>query len=232
MPPNTHFYACHYRVDIFRYLSSLKNSYSILIDLDVLVLKNLYNLEKKKNLNIALVNDITHNVLPAYGEKNILKKLNILNSKTKYVRWYGGDFFCGNSDFYKLLFEKTRKYQKKFVENISYLKNQTDELFMSLAIEDIRKNYKIENCEKNKYFSRYWNANVKHKQKKLNYYLNFPLLHIPADKVFLSKCFEEIKYKKKFKKEYISHVKSVINRLRLLLSNIKSFFLKHYINDN
>ena len=42
---------------------------------------------------------------------------------------------------------------------------------MSLAIEDIRKNYKIENCEKNKYFSRYWNANVKHKQKKLNYYL-------------------------------------------------------------
>ena len=53
-------------------------------------------------------------------------------------------------DFYKLLFEKTRKYQKKFVENISYLKNQTDELFMSLEIEDIRKNYKIKNCEKNK----------------------------------------------------------------------------------
>ena len=93
VPPNTHFYACHYRVDIFRYLSSLKNSYSILIDLDVLVLKKLYNLEKKKNLNIALVNDITHNVLPAYGEKNILKKLNILNSKTKYVR--------GMEDFFK-----------------------------------------------------------------------------------------------------------------------------------
>ncbi len=54
VPPNTHFYACHYRVDIFRYLSSLKNSYSILIDLDVLVLKKLYNLEKKKKFKYSL----------------------------------------------------------------------------------------------------------------------------------------------------------------------------------
>lgn len=225
VPPNTHFYACHYRVDIFRYLSSLKNSYSILIDLDVLVFKRPNFLEKIKNLNIAYVNDITNNVLPAYGKKNILKKLKILNPETKYIKWYGGDFFCGNSNFYKLLFKKTQLYQKKFVKNILYLKNQTDELFMSLAIEDIKKNYNIKNCENDKLFLRYWNANIRHKQKKLNYYINFPLLHIPADKVFLSNCFEEIKYKKKFKKEYISHVKSTTNVIRLLLSNIKSFFL-------
>ena len=38
VPKKTHFYSCHFRVDIFRYLSTLKNVYSVLLDLDVLVL--------------------------------------------------------------------------------------------------------------------------------------------------------------------------------------------------
>ena len=40
VPKKTHFYSCHFRVDIFRYLSTLKNVYSVLLDLDVLVLSN------------------------------------------------------------------------------------------------------------------------------------------------------------------------------------------------
>ena len=146
VPPNTHFYSCHYRVDIFNYLSSLKNSYSVLIDLDVLILSKPLDLIKKSNQEIAFVNEITANVLPAYGKKNILKKLNILNSKTKTVRWYGGDFFCGNSTFYKQLHERAKFYQKKFIKNISSLSSQTDELFISLAIEDIKRTYKVLNC--------------------------------------------------------------------------------------
>lgn len=226
VPPNTHFYACHYRVDIFRYLSLLKNSYSILIDLDVLVFKKPFNLDKKKNLNIAYINDITNNVLPAYGKKNILKKLKILNPKAKYVRWYGGDFFCGNSSFYKLLYKKSKLYQKKFVKNLCELKNQTDELFISLAIQDIKKKYKVLNCEKYKIFTRYWNTNIKHKQRSFSYYINFPLLHIPADKIFLSKCFNNINFKKNFKNEYYARVNNIINYLKLNLIKILPMNIK------
>jgi len=69
VPKNTHFYSCHFRVDVFRYLSSLKNTYSILVDLDVLVLKSPLTLVKGINKNKAFVNDITNNVLPSYGKK-------------------------------------------------------------------------------------------------------------------------------------------------------------------
>ncbi|MBD1169045.1 hypothetical protein IDH01_01035 [Pelagibacterales bacterium SAG-MED08] len=231
VPPNTHFYACHYRVDIFRYLSSLKNSYSILIDLDVLIFKKARRLEKIKNSNIAFVNDITQNVLPAYGRENILNKLKLLNPKLSKVKWYGGDFFCGNSDFYKLLFKRTKIYQKKFVKNISNLKDQTDELFVSLAITDIKEKYKIIKCENNNFFTRYWNANIKHEQKHLSYYTKFAFLHIPADKLFLSKCYNKIRNKKNFKNLYVSHVRGIRNNFRLILSKIKIMFLINFVGS-
>ena len=229
VPPNTHFYSCHYRVDIFNYLSSLKNSYSILIDLDVLILSKPVNLIKKKDQEIAFVNDITSNVLPAYGKSNILNKLNILNPKTKKVKWYGGDFFAGNSNFYRLLHKKTKFYQKKFVENISNLSNQTDELFMSLAIEDIKKEYKILNCSEYKIFTRYWNTNVKHIQKKISYYQGFNILHIPADKVFLSKCYFKIDQNFFFGDDYFTYVNSFRNTLKKIVSKILPTIVKNKI---
>lgn len=229
VPPNTHFYSCHYRVDVFKYLSSLMNSYSILIDLDVLILNKPLNLIKNRNKEIAFVNEITNNVLPAYGKHNILKTLNILNPKIKKVSWYGGDFFCGNSTFYRQMYERTKFYQKKFVENISSLTNQTDELFMSLAIEDIKKKYNVLHCAKNKTFTRYWNTNVKHIQKKIPHYLKFNILHIPADKLFLSKCYDELNKKKSFKDDYLMYVSGFSNIFKKVLSKILPNLIKDKI---
>ena len=229
VPPNTHFYSCHYRVDVFKYLSSIKNSYSILIDLDVLILNKPLNLLKNSNQEIAFVNEITDNVLPAYGKKNILEILKILNPKIKKVSWYGGDFFCGNSTFYKQMHERTKFYQKKFVENISNLSSQTDELFMSLAIEDIKKKYNVLDCAQNKIFTRYWNTNVKHVQKKLPYYLKFNILHIPADKLFLSKCYEDLNKKNLFKDDYCMYVYSFRNIFQKITSKILPNIIKDKI---
>ena len=100
VPHNTHFYACHFRVDVFKYLSGLKKNYSILIDLDVLILKNPKKIFHYIKNNINLVNDITDNVIPAYGKKKILKNLKILNPKINKIKWIGGDFFAGNNIFF------------------------------------------------------------------------------------------------------------------------------------
>ena len=61
-----------------------------------------------------------------------------------------------------------------------------------------KKKYIVLNCAKNKTFTRYWNTNVKHVQKKLSYYQKFNILHIPADKFFLSKCYDELSKKNSF----------------------------------
>lgn len=231
VPPNTHFYSCHFRVDVFKHLSKLKNVYCILLDLDVLILNNpdkIFYFFKKK---ISLVNEISKNVIPAYGKFKILKNLKILNPKIDKVIWVGGDFFAGTSNFFRLMYDKTKFYQKKFIKNIKHLEDQTDELFMSASIYDLKKNklLKIDYVNNLNIFTRYWNTNVLHFQKEINYYKKFIFLHIPADKIFLSKCYDDLKNKLDFKLEYFNHVSSLNNNLKIKLSSyIPTYFKKKF----
>jgi len=231
VPKNTHFYSCHFRVDVFRYLSQQKNIYSVLLDLDILVLNNPKKIENFKRKKISLVNDISQNVIPAYGEKKILQKLNIINPKIKKVLWIGGDFFAGNSNFFKLMYKKTVFYQKKFVKNIRYLSNQTDELFMSASINDIKESdlIKIKFANKVNIFDRYWNSNIKHEQKKIEKYKNNIFLHVPADKLFLSRCYNEIKHKQNFKDDYFVYVNNIKNNLKNRISYYLPDKIKEFI---
>ncbi len=231
VPKNTHFYSCHYRVDVFRYLSNLKNNYSILVDLDVLIFGNLKKFFKKKNNRIAYVHDITNNVIPAYGESSILSNLKKLNPSINSVKWYGGDFFAGNYMFYKKLFQKTKRYQKLFIKYPSFIKNQTDELFISAAINDMNfyKINKINNSAQKKIFTRYWNTNVRHKQKNLSYYQKFYILHLPSDKIFLNTFLKKLPLKNNFKYEYFNYVKSLKNLFKINVLRFLPIYLKNQI---
>ena len=235
VPHNTHFYACHFRVDVFKYLSSLKKNYSILLDLDVLILKNPKKIFHYFKNNINLVNDITDNVIPAYGIKKIKKNLKILNTNNKNIKWYGGDWFSGNSLFFKKLYKKTNFFQKKFVKNKKLLMDQTDELFMSVAINEIKEEnfHKLKNIRSTGIFTRYWNTNIKHFQKQIAYYEKFRILHIPADKIFLSKCFDNLDRKKNFKEDYFNHIKSFKNLVKKnilhMIPNKFKIILKKYL---
>jgi hypothetical protein len=220
VPKKTHFYSCHFRVDIFRYLSTLKNVYSVLLDLDVLVLSNPEKILYYQKKNISLVNNISQNVIPAYGRTKILKKLKTLNPNISKVVWYGGDFFAGNSYFYSLLYKKTKFYQKKFIENIKDLYDQTDELFMSASLHDLtnNKSVKIRFGNNLNVFNRYWNTNVFHFQKKIDFYKRFIFLHLPADKIFLSKCYDNLKQNQSYKEEYFDYVKDIKNVFRIKMA--------------
>ena len=233
VPKNTHFYSCHFRVDVFRYLSKLKNLYSVLIDLDVLILNDPSLILSYKNKGINLVNNITNNVIPAYGKTKILKNQKLLNSNIKKVKWYGGDFFSGNSNFFKTMHEETIFYQKKFIKNIKYFRDQTDELFISCAIEDIKKKkmLKIEHANNQKIFTRYWNTNVKHNQKSISNFKKFSMLHIPADKIFLSNCFDLLLGQNEFKEDYFQYINSFTNILKLKLKKILPNKIKKKIKE-
>tara|TARA_B100000989_G_scaffold297930_1_gene285308 strand:+ start:1352 stop:2308 length:957 start_codon:yes stop_codon:yes gene_type:complete len=230
VPKNTHFYACHFRVDVFHYLSKLKNNYSILIDLDVLILKDLKNFKKNLNFNEGIVNNISNNVFPAYGKDVIKQKLIILDQNAKRFQWYGGDFFAGNFKFFKVMYQFSRYYQKKFVENMKNLRNQTDELFISATINKIKSDnlYKIKNSTNNRLFTRYWNTNVKHRQNNLSNYLSYKILHLPADKVFLSTCFNNLNETKNFKVNYKIYVESFKSFVKLSVSKYMPQLLKDY----
>ena len=231
VPKNTHFYSCHFRVDIFKYLSTLRNVYSILLDLDTLILNNPEKFLLVQKKNMSLVNDISHNVIPAYGRNHILKKLKILNPKIDKVLWFGGDFFSGNNRFYRSLFIKSKFYQKKFVKNIKNLHDQTDELFISASLFDLKykKNLKIKYANKLDIFNRYWNTNVLHKQKKITYYKKYVFLHTPADKKFLSYCFDKLTNQQNFHLDYFEYVSNIKNKIRINIAKILSKKIKDKI---
>lgn len=231
VPKNTHFYSCHFRVDVFKFFSNQKNVYSVLLDLDVLILKNpkhLFNFCKKK---INLVNDISQNVIPAYGKTRILKNLKLLNPNLKKIVWVGGDFFSGDSRFYAILHKKTMFYQKKFVDQIKYLSDQTDELFMSASLHDLKNetHIKIKYANKLNIFNRYWNTNILHPQKKIDYYKKFIFLHVPADKMFLSNSYNRLRNKQNFKSEYFEHVTNLKNILRIKIAKYLPYKIKEKI---
>ena len=94
--------------------------------------------------------------------------------------------------FSNIYIKKTKFYQKKFVENIKNLSDQTDELFMTASVYEIKKNnlINLEYGNKIGLFNRYWNANIRHKQKKIDFYKKFVFLHVPADKIFSFKVLQ------------------------------------------
>ena len=79
-------------------------------------------------------------------------------------------------------FIKKPIFSKKFVKNKKLLRDQTDELFMSVAINEIKEEnfHKLKNIRSTGIFTRYWNTNIKHFQKQIAYYEKFRILHIPA----------------------------------------------------
>ena len=101
----SHFSSCHYRIDVFKYLSQ-KKEYSALIDLDVVAVGELSTkIEKIIDSNNAIfVNDITDNVIPATEKKKFKKNLDlVLGERSKTV--YGGDiFFLATPKFFEELF--------------------------------------------------------------------------------------------------------------------------------
>lgn len=232
VPKNTHFFSCHFRVDIFNYLSKLKDTFSILIDLDTLILKKSKGIESIKNTNKGFVNEITSNVIPAYGYDEILNKLKLLDKKINKVEWYGGDFFAGDSKFFGEFYKQTKKFQKLFVKNKKLLTNQTDELFISCAIINLKKSNfcQIENISEYNIFTRYWSSKILHHQKNLKSFIKYDFLHVPADKVFLSKCYNN-KNVQNLRKNYEDYINSLSFNFNKKIKSFIPLYLKKIIKN-
>ncbi len=237
VPKNIHFSSCHYRVDVFKYLSEKSGQLSILIDLDVIVVDKLPDLREILLDNVGYVNNISDNIIPAYGMKFIDSQLKIIKSKY-FKRWVGGDFFAGNENFYKLLHEYSKKFQSSHVQNRIQLKTMTDELFLTATINKIDndKLFRIEDINNLKLFSRFWSVNVKHEQKKFNYIINnYPLLHLPTDKKKLSYFYDKKLNIEDSKVAYINYINSfkhiIYNLLSKFLPTIFKKFIKKLLNN-
>ena len=101
VPDDIGFYSAHFKIDVFRYFSSLKSQYSILIDLDVICLRKISdcvsNLLKNR---VPVVYDITDQVIQEYGDLCVIADLEKIGAKSSVYRWLGGGVYWRGCRFF------------------------------------------------------------------------------------------------------------------------------------
>jgi hypothetical protein len=189
IPENAKFYSAHYKLDVLRYFSRLPtDNYIGLIDIDIVCMgKNFENLKTLFERKYNLVYDITEQRSSAYGILNLKKDLGLILGHESEGHWYGGEFIFGSPIFFKKLVVQIDKIYVNYVKNIESLSHHGDEVIVSAAIEMLKQQgISIKSVNNIGIIERYWSVYPKHKQEKLNFYLNNFFLHLPADKTFIA----------------------------------------------
>lgn len=228
VPSGLKFYSAHFKLDAFKYIANLKISYAVLCDLDIVCItpipKSFTNLVLNKT---SLVYDITDQIHPAYGENLIISDTEKLTKKIGEGRWYGGEFIAGDPKFFLKLSDKITSIYQNYLESTSSLHHVGDEAYSTAAISLLKlEGEKIEDAGTLGIIGRYWSVNTLHHQRPFEYFENCFLLHLPADKLFLSNYLvcnsNEAPISKKF---IISYKKNVVNKkTRVLKKGLKDLY--------
>jgi hypothetical protein len=100
-------------------------------------------------------------------------------------------------------------------------------MLLNAAIQNLGKKISFIEISQKKIISRYWSINTIEKKKNIKNYLNSFLLHLPADKKYLSKInMLSIDYNefKKFYLNYLNSFKKIIyNKLQFLYRRIYGY---------
>jgi hypothetical protein len=188
VPSGTKFYSAHFKLDAFRYLSTLSGNYVGLCDLDMVCINDYpLCLNNIVNAGLPLSYDISDQVIPAYGHAIIIKDLKLIHGLESEGRWYGGEFISGTQEFFARLVEEIEEVYASYIANIPSMHAVNDEAFTSAALELLRrKGVCIGDAGTLGIVGRFWNAAILHPQKPFDYYRKCFLLHLPADKRFLA----------------------------------------------
>ena len=223
VPTGLSFYSAHFKIDAFRFLAKQKKKYVGLCDLDMVCINNIPpSLKKNIKSKTPLFYDISDQVIPAYGHKIIIRDLESISGEKSEGRWIGGEFITGTPAFFSILIKEIDKIFGNYIKNIKNLHHVGDEAITSAALELIEKSGKhIADAGKLGIVGRYWNSDVLHTQKPLDYFANHFLLHLPGDKNLLSKMASQTFNNKSFFKLYSAHVNSFPSRTRRKIQRLK-----------
>jgi len=231
VPSGTFFYSAHYKLDAFKYIASLASGYYALCDLDMICInKPLSCLQNLIKAGIPMFYDISDQVIPAYGHEIIIRDLSKIGKIDSEGRWSGGEFIAGPPEFFASLVKEIEDIYNNYIFSISSLHHVGDEAYTSAALEKLRrKGMYIADAGTIGIVGRYWSTKVLHPQKPFDYFKNLFLLHLPADKKFLSELAErEIGSLSEFRAHYQKHQQRKRSRI---VTKVKraALFLRDYL---
>ncbi len=207
VPEEIKFYSAHYKIETYKYLSTLKDQYVGLVDSDITCINNknraLLNIIAQK---LPLYYDITDQMVPAFGIDRIINDKQKISGNPSIGLWAGGEFLSGTPSFFDELYKTIDETKKNYFAHYRSLFHEGDEMLTSIAIEEmLSRGYPVYDAGNLGVITRYWSINTRHPQKPFNAFKKCLLLHLPADKKFLSLLAEDYDHRSVLQK-YIKHL--------------------------
>lgn len=132
VPQDIGFYSAHFKIDTYKYFSTLTDTYSILLDNDMVCTKPL-----PSYITELIEKDIAiHYSFPTTKvENHNINTMKNLKSEIITGEWSGGEFIGGTSKFFNELYINILSFIDKYFENRNKMFHQGDEMLTSIAIE-------------------------------------------------------------------------------------------------
>jgi hypothetical protein len=186
-PDDAMFYSAHFKVDLFpKFASGSFGDLVGLIDIDTVLLRAFPGelLSGKK----LVVYDITEQVAPVYGRHVIREDLELISgAQIDAPQWFGGEFIFGSCAQYRQLSDLLELCWHRYIENYTHLHHIGDEMVVSAALSLLaRGGVEIVDGGRMQAVTRWWTVRTGHAQMTFQDARNASLLHLPADKLFLS----------------------------------------------
>ena len=201
VPKGIPFYSAHFKIDCFRYFSSLpEDEYSVLVDNDIVVLEPLpqffYDIAEQ---NIPM---LYH--LRLKDTARMMKDCRKIDASLNVIQWTGGEYWGGCRDFFAELYQICYEISGKYFSSIrNGFYHIGDEALTSIAVRRMQDNglvyYNIHNFN---LLYRFWG----HHEANTLRSVNTVLAHLPADKAWVAKQKFHIAFDKdKFLAKYERH---------------------------
>ncbi|MBA2964814.1 MULTISPECIES: hypothetical protein [Ramlibacter] len=190
VPSGIAFFSAHYKIDVFRHFSGRANEYSILLDLDMVLLNPVVaEFSELVRRGVPAYYDITSQILPAYGSARVGASMRLIDSECFENRWAGGEFIAGSSDFYSSLVAHVDYLWPKYLRHHKELFHNGDEMIVSVALERMRRRgWYISDAGTLGMVARYWSGLISHPQPAFNIVASASILHLPQEKMLLARC--------------------------------------------
>lgn len=223
VPKGIKFYSAHYKIDVFKYLGTLDNQMSFLLDNDVVCTSNLPQIIS--NIENSQYDDrhfpaLIYSMPRYFGERMIHDK-KLVDEKQIHGLWAGGEFIAGLSTFFQCLYNEVMDVKDSYWSCYKRLFHQGDEMLTSIALENIFYKCKFPLLDAGTLglVKRYWSILDKNPFYKENVWF----VHLPYDKGMLSTIdVDQIKsnddFVRLYKKYYFKiRIKKVIRKIYLSL---------------
>jgi hypothetical protein len=189
VPSGLKFYSAHYKIEVYKFLSTYPDPYVGIIDNDIICVNAMP--ECLKNCisdQLPLYYDVSNQVFPAYGQEKILAEKVLISPTNRLGLWAGGEFIMGPPHFFAELYDEISLIKESYFKNAHLLHHQSDEFLSSIAIENymLKNDSLIMDAGILNIVGRYWSFPIKHQQRNIDEFLKCFLLHLPNDKKFLS----------------------------------------------